>query len=167
MDSGFVDLTGLAAADHRRELVAVGAVDFGACAVEVALHRAHRHRQSVGDVAIGQACGDKIGDLAFAYGQRQRTAREVQRGGAKPSAGGGKTVRGATCFAGVSAVTGGLIGDGGLRGGVRGQQQRTDLFELLCRGIYCVGIAVGHRGGVRGQRRREPSAGRVGDLNRA
>ena len=91
----------------------------------------------------------------------------VQRGGAKPSAGGGKTVRGASCFAGGSAVAGGLIGGGGLRGGVRGQQQRTDLFELLRRGIYCVGIAVGHRGGVRGQRGRQSSAGSVGDLNEA
>ena len=74
---------------------------FGARPVEVALHGAHRHRESVGDVAIGQACGDKIGDLAFAYGQRQRTAGEVQCGGAKPSAGGGKTVRGASCHAGA------------------------------------------------------------------
>jgi len=70
------DLPGLAAADHRRELVPVGAVEFGACTVEVALHRAHRHRQSVGNLAIAQACGDEVGDFAFAYGQRQRTARE-------------------------------------------------------------------------------------------
>src|SRR6476660_289851 len=64
------DLPGLAAADHCGELVAVGAVAFAACVVEVALHGAHRHRKSFGDIAIGQARGDKIGDLAFAYGQR-------------------------------------------------------------------------------------------------
>ena len=39
-----LDLSGLAAADHRGELVAVGAVAFGARPVEVALHGAHRHR---------------------------------------------------------------------------------------------------------------------------
>ena len=94
-------------------------------------------------------------------------AREFQRGGAKPSAGGGKTARGAAGFAGVSAVARGFIGDGGLRGGVRGRQQGTNLFELLCCHIYLVGIAVDHRSGVRCQRGREPSTGRVGDLNQA
>ena len=39
-----LDLSGLAAADQRGELVAVGAVAFGARPVEVALHGAHRHR---------------------------------------------------------------------------------------------------------------------------
>ena len=39
-----LDLSGLTAADHRGELVAVGAVAFGARPVEVALHGAHRHR---------------------------------------------------------------------------------------------------------------------------
>jgi len=46
------DLRRLVAADHHRKLVPVGAVEFGACAVEVTLHCAHRHRQSVGDVAV-------------------------------------------------------------------------------------------------------------------
>ena len=39
-----LELSGLAAADQRGELVAVGAVAFGARPVEVALHGAHRHR---------------------------------------------------------------------------------------------------------------------------
>ena len=39
-----LDLSGLAASDQRGELVAVGAVAFGARPVEVALHGAHRHR---------------------------------------------------------------------------------------------------------------------------
>ena len=51
--------------------------------------------------------------------------------------------------------------------GVRGQQQGTDLFELVCCGIDCVGIAVGNRGGVSGRYGRQPSAGFVGDLNEA
>lgn len=46
------DLPRLVAADHRPKLIPVGAVEFGACAVEVTLHRAHRHRQPVGDVAV-------------------------------------------------------------------------------------------------------------------
>ena len=130
----------MAAADHGGKLVAVGAAEFGACAVEVALHGTHRHRKSFRDIAIGQACGDEIGDLTFAYGQRQRTARELQRGGAKPSAGGGKAVRGASCYASALALTGGLMGDAGLRGGVRSRQQGADLFELLCCGVYCVAL---------------------------
>ena len=70
-------------------------------------------------------------------------------------------------YAGARAITGGLIGHGGLRGGVRCREQRTDLFEVLSRSIYCVGIAVGHRGGVPGQQGRQSSAGSVGDLNEA
>lgn len=47
---------------------AVRGAEFGARTVKVALDRAHRHHQPLGDLRVGQPAGDQGDDLLFPVG---------------------------------------------------------------------------------------------------
>ena len=56
-------------------MFAVAEAALCACPVNVAFHGARRHDEAFGDLRVGQALGDEVGDLAFAGAKRQRLAR--------------------------------------------------------------------------------------------
>ena len=55
--------------DPRRDLAAVAEPELGEDVLDVVAHRAVRQHQLVGDLAVGAAQRDQLGDLAFAGGE--------------------------------------------------------------------------------------------------
>ena len=63
------------------EFGAVGGAEFGAGALEVVFHGAHRDDQPLGDVAVGQPAGGEGDDFAFPVGEGQWCGDGGQGGG--------------------------------------------------------------------------------------
>ena len=160
-------LPDLALPDHRREFFAVAEIEFGAGPVDVAFHGASRHDEALGDVTVGQALSDKVGDLAFACAQRQRLGGQHQRGSLDAATGGGEPVCRRRRLHGAAAITRGIEQHGGLGGGVGGRQQGTDLLELFGRRVDRRRVAVGQCGGMRAVYGREPATDTGGDVDDA
>ncbi len=112
------------------EFGAVGGAEFGAGAVEVVFHGAHRDDQPLGDVAVGQPAGGEGDDFAFPVGEGQWCGDGGQGGGGDAFAGLGELVgTGGGGVGGAAPVLAGVDG-GSLGSGIGRQEPGPNLLEL-------------------------------------